>query len=97
MADLIGRRYGKTNPWPRSRKSVVGSVAFWLSSSLVSVGLIKWMEVTGCMTVDVIDLIPKIAFITFVSAIFEVVSESFGDDNYTVPITAGLLSMLLLQ
>ena len=97
LADLIGRRYGKTNPWPGLDKSVSGTVAFWIGSTLTSVGLLQWMQYWNCLTLDFAtdELIFRVAGITLVAAILELVP--FADDNYTVPLSAAVLTMLFLQ
>lgn len=101
MADLIGRRYGKSNPWPGLDKSVAGTVAFWMASTLTGTGLLLWMQHwTGSTTLiasslSATDLLARVGIICLVSALLELVP--FGDDNYTVPISAALLSILLLH
>jgi phytol kinase len=99
-ADLVGRRYGSVKwPWSADGKSVAGSAAFWVSSTLTAVGLLRWMQWTGCLTVladvPVTEWAAKVALICFVSAALEVMPAA-GDDNYTVPISAALLSVVLL-
>jgi phytol kinase len=98
MADLIGRRFGKNNKWPNSQKSVAGSLAFWLASTVTSTGLLWWMQYHGCLTLpfERVEVIATIAGITLVSAILEVIPV-FGDDNYTVPLSAALLTALFLH
>jgi phytol kinase len=98
MADLVGRRLGSTNKWPNSSKSVAGSLAFWSASTAVTTGLLWWMQYTGCITLplDIVSTAFIVAGITFASAALEVM-PIFGDDNYTVPLSAALLSILFLQ
>jgi len=97
LADLIGRRYGKSNKWPGLDKSVAGTVAFWIGSTLTSVGLLQWMSYWGCLTLayPIDELVLRVAGITLVSAILELMP--FADDNYTVPLSAAVLTMLYLQ
>lgn len=100
MADLIGRRYGKGNQWPGLKKSVAGTIAFWLASTLSSVGLLLWMDHWHCLTPgilppDLIDLTTRVSIISLVSAILELLPVA--DDNYTVPFSAALLTILIFQ
>jgi phytol kinase len=98
MADLIGRRYGKNNRWPNSQKSVAGTIAFWLASTITSTGLLGWMQYNGCLTLpfEMIEVTTTIALISLISAILEVI-PLFGDDNYTVPLSAALLTALFFH
>ena len=97
MADIVGRRFGKSNKWPFSKtKSVAGSTAFVVASTLTSTMLAIWMSYTGCLTLPMSmpELIPRIAAISLVSAGIELLP--FADDNWTVPLSAALLSGILL-
>lgn len=49
LADLIGRRLGANNQWPGLKKSVAGSLAFWLGSVVTSVGLLWWSKCVDCL------------------------------------------------
>lgn len=98
MADLVGRRLGANNKWPNSSKSVAGSIAFWISSTATATGLVAWMQYTECLALPI--ALPQVAMIvagiTLVSAILEVVPW-LGDDNYSVPLSAAILSALFLH
>ena len=103
MADIIGRRYGTTNPWPyNTKKSIVGSLAFVLASSITSLSLILWIQTTnsGLLTLSshytTTEIATNIVFISIIAAIVETIPW-LGDDNYTVPISAALLSILLFS
>lgn len=98
MADLVGRRYGAGNQWPGTKKSVAGTAAFWVSSAATATGLLAWMHFTGCLTLPFgfAEVAATVAGITLVSAALEVVPW-LGDDNYTVPLSAALLSVLFLH
>jgi len=97
MADIVGRRFGKNNKWPfSSSKSIAGSLAFIVFSSLCAIGLGTWLQYTG--TISTVysfgEMTSKIVFISFASAMVELLP--FGDDNWNVPLAAAALSMLLL-
>ena len=98
MADIVGRRLGKNNKWPFSEnKSIVGSAAFVLASTLTSITLVAWMSYTGCLTLllPMSELAPRIAVISLACAGVELVP--IGDDNWTVPLSAAVLSVLFLS
>jgi phytol kinase len=103
MADLIGRRYGSTNPWPyNTKKSIVGSLAFVVASSITSVSLILWIQYTqsGLGTLasqyTTIEVAINVVLISIIAAIVETIPW-LGDDNYTVPISAAIVSMILFS
>jgi phytol kinase len=98
MADIIGRRYGKGNAWFFSpKKSVAGSVAFLLFGSVCTVGLATYLSATGCLILpfDIPELIIRVVAITAICAIVELIP--FGDDNWSVPISAAILATFFLQ
>jgi dolichol kinase len=99
MADLVGRKWGANNKWSWSdgSKSKVGTLAFGLSAFLVSFGLASWLIATGCLdsTLATSDLAARLLLISFVTAFVELLP--FGDDNYTVPGCAAIMSALLLH
>lgn len=96
LADVIGRRFGGNNKWPGLDKSVAGSLAFWIGSTIASVAMLHWMQFWGCLSLGIglEDLVARVAFITFVSAAAELIP--FGDDNITVALTAASLTSLLI-
>jgi farnesol kinase len=98
LADIVGRRFGKSNKWPFSRnKSVAGSLAFAAASTLTSIGLVAWMSYTGCLTLPLplSELVPGIAAISVACAGVELIP--IGDDNWTVPLSAAILSLVFLH
>jgi len=98
MADLVGRRYGKNNQWPGLSKSLAGTLAFWVASTVASLALLLWMQYWGCLTLvssSVSNLAVRCATVALIASIIELIP--IADDNYTVPISAAFLAMLLLQ
>lgn len=98
MADIVGRRLGKGNTWFFSeKKSMAGSLAFFLSASLCTTGAVAWLSFTGCLELPFAmdDLAVRIAAISATCALVELLP--FGDDNWTVPISAAILAALFLQ
>ena len=98
MADIVGRKLGGNNKWFFSEsKSIAGSTAFVVASSLTSIGLVNWLSFTACLDygLDPIDLAIRIVAISTICAVVELFP--FIDDNYSVPITAAGLTALLLH
>lgn len=98
MADLVGRQWGKNNKWWFSdSKSVAGTMAFAVSASLTSFGLVNWLQYTGCLQIALnpTDLALRIVAISIICSVVELLP--IGDDNFTVPISAAALAALLLQ
>jgi len=98
LADIFGRRFGKNNKWPFSEsKSIAGSAAFVIAATLCSFGLSAWLIHTGTIATSMAvgwDMAQRIFFISFVSAAVELLP--IGDDNWSVPIAAAVLSSILL-
>lgn len=97
LADLVGRRLGQNNQWPGLDKSVAGTIAFFVGATACSVGLLLWMQYTGCLalTMGTQEMALTVAGISLVSALLELVP--FADDNYTVPISAAVMTILFLH
>lgn len=95
LADIIGRRYGKSNQWPGLKKSVVGSIAFSIGSTLAIVGILQWMQYWNCLSLatSVTDLWIRAAIIGFVASAIELLP--FGNDNYSVPAASAVLALIL--
>ena len=98
MADLVGRQWGKNNKWWFSdSKSMAGTVAFAISASFTSYGLVKWLQHAGCLQIALSppDLALNIVAISILCSIVELLP--IGDDNFTVPLSAAVLAAFLLQ
>lgn len=99
LADLVGRRLGSSNMWFFNRgKSMAGSAAFVAGSFVASFGLISWLTSTGAMDalgLSSFELAGRLLAIAVVCAGVELIPV--GDDNYSVPISAALLSAFLLS
>jgi dolichol kinase len=98
MADIIGRRFGKNNKWFFSeKKSVAGTIGFLVTASICSIGLTAWLMYTHsvAVTMPMSVLVSRIVFISAISALVELVPGA--DDNWSVPITAGVLSFFLIE
>lgn len=99
LADLIGRRYGSNNKWSFNRsKSIAGSAAFIVGSFVSSFGLLSWLTHMGAMDalgLESFDLAGRLLVIAVICAGVELIPA--GDDNYSVPLAAAVLSALLLN
>jgi dolichol kinase len=97
LADLVGRRLGKNNKWPGLDKSLAGTIAFWLGATACSVGLLLWMQFAGNFVLQTtgLELVTTVAAISLAAALLELVP--WADDNYTVPVAAGVLTLLFLH
>ena len=99
VADLVGRRYGQTNKWFFNKdKSMAGSAAFVAGSFVASFSLISWLIHMGSM--DALSLSPlslciRLLAIAIICAGVELIP--IGDDNWSVPFSAAVLSALLLN
>ena len=98
MADIIGRRLGKNNKWPFAPdKSIAGSVAFWVAGTGVTLGILLWLSHAGSLTslsMPMSELAVHVACITAACAFIELLP--LGDDNWTVPLSAAILSSIFL-
>jgi dolichol kinase len=98
MADIVGRRFGKNNKWFfNDNKSVAGSVGFVVTASICSIALAAWLMYTHAVTVGMSMSVvaSRIVLISILSALVELLPGT--DDNWSVPITAGVLSSLLIE
>ena len=101
LADLVGRRYGASNKWPGTDKSVAGSLAFWVGATVCSLFLLGWMEYcnmgmqVGLLTDNPTPVVLGVAGITAAAAILELIP--FGDDNWTVPVGTAMLTTVWME
>lgn len=98
MADIIGRRFGKNSPkWPDGKKTLVGSLGFSVSAFAVTTAILQWLVVAGSLPMALAtgEMVVRVAAISCICAVVEVLP--IGDDNYTVPASAAILSALWLR
>lgn len=92
LADLIGRRYGSSNKWFfNKQKSMAGSAAFVLGSFVASCVLLVHLGLGPLQA----NTILRLFAIATVCAGVELIPV--GDDNWTVPASAAILSAILLD
>ena len=96
VADLIGRRLGKTKWWFDDKKSYAGSIAFTIAGFFTSWALLEWFYMSGALTDSVQDLPARLLLISATCALVEVLPIKLVDDNWSVPLAAAGLSTLLL-
>ena len=94
LADLIGRRFGSSNKWFFNKdKSMAGSAAFVAGSFVGSYGLLFWLTSLGAMEplgMGTMGIAGRLLAIAVICAGVELIPV--GDDNWSVPISAALLS-----
>jgi len=100
MADIIGRRYGRDGyKWPFGdrQKSLAGTVAFAVFAFGLTLSICSWLIASGSLvsSLDFSEMAARILAISCICALVEVLPV--GDDNYTVPGSAALLSWLWLR
>mmetsp|Transcript_19011 Transcript_19011/g.40102 ORF Transcript_19011/g.40102 Transcript_19011/m.40102 type:complete len:406 (+) Transcript_19011:2-1219(+) len=99
LADLVGRRLGSSNKWFFNKsKSMAGSAAFVVGSFAGSYGLISWITMMGAMDpleLGTMGLVSRLFAIAIICAGVELIP--FGDDNWTVPLSAALLTAFFLH
>ena len=94
LADILGRRYGKTHiPW-NPRKSWIGSIAMFSGGLILSLAILAIYISVGIFDSTLIDLIPAILFISLLATIVETLPLP-DIDNITVTATAVLLGYFL--
>jgi len=97
IADIFGRRFGKTK-WPFSKsKSVEGSLAFVAGGFGSSLGMIHVLHATGFTALTAAAAAPAVLLISVLSAGVELLPASLLDDNISVPGFAAVLSYLLFR
>eukprot|EP00560_Eucampia_antarctica_P006607 CAMPEP_0197829906 /NCGR_PEP_ID=MMETSP1437-20131217/6462_1 /TAXON_ID=49252 ORGANISM="Eucampia antarctica, Strain CCMP1452" /NCGR_SAMPLE_ID=MMETSP1437 /ASSEMBLY_ACC=CAM_ASM_001096 /LENGTH=220 /DNA_ID=CAMNT_0043431921 /DNA_START=658 /DNA_END=1320 /DNA_ORIENTATION=+ len=99
LADIVGRRWGANNKWFFSpSKSVAGSLAFVIGSSLGSIALVSWLAYTNTIILPssfgIAALAARIVLICSICAFVELLP--IVDDNLSVPIAAAILTSLFL-
>ena len=94
LADILGRRYGKSHiPW-NPRKSWIVSLGMFSGGLILSIFILAIYISMGIFNTTLIDLIPTILFITFLATIVETLPLQ-DVDNITVTATAVLLGYYL--
>lgn len=103
LADIVGRRLGRTKWGFVENKTVEGSLAFVLSAWAASLGMLAGCSALGYTSLTVSAAALPMAAISIACAAVELFSAplqqllgELGDDNLTVPLTGAVLSLLLL-
>jgi len=96
MADIIGRRFGRTK-WPfafAGEKSVEGSAAFAAFAWIACMLMVALFHVTGLSALTMMQAAGPLLIISLSAAAIELLP--LGDDNFTVPLVAAIMSICLL-
>ncbi|GMH48229.1 hypothetical protein TrLO_g879 [Triparma laevis f. longispina] len=91
VADLAGRRWGQQKWFFSKDKSYAGSAAFVGAATVTSLALMAWLDLAPVTP----NLAATLFGISIVCSFIELLP--LGDDNWTVPISGGLLAYFLLQ
>jgi phytol kinase len=93
LADVLGRRYGRTRiPWNR-HKSWVGSLGMFLGGFSLSVFILLIYVWMGIFSFSTLDFLPILLLISIAATLVE--SIPFRDvDNITVTLTAVILGYI---
>jgi phytol kinase len=94
LADVLGRRYGRSHiPW-NPRKSWIGSLAMFFGGLILSIIILVVFISMGIFELSMIELVPSLLIITFLATIVETL-PIHDVDNITVTATAVLLGYFL--
>jgi dolichol kinase len=89
LASLVGKRWGRTQIV--GPKSYVGTATFILSATIVGTVFLLWFTPMALGSA-----LPIALAVGAVGAIAELAGGITVDDNFTIPLAAGLMAMLLL-
>ncbi|KAK9804232.1 hypothetical protein WJX72_002567 [[Myrmecia] bisecta] len=97
LADIVGRRLGKTKLPYNPSKTYAGSIAMFLGGLAMSMGLIALFCSLGYFRCSMGEVFPSVAAISLVATLIESlpINQSV-DDNLSVPGSAALMGYLLL-
>ena len=94
LADILGRRYGKTHILWNPRKTWIGSIAMFSGGLILSLSILAIYISIGFFDSTLLDLIPAILIISLLATIVETLPLP-DIDNITVTATAVLLGYFL--
>jgi phytol kinase len=95
LAEILGRRWGKSKIFKNSNKSWVGSLSFFFGGWILSIFVMAVFIAAGVFKMSLVSLLLPLALIAAVSTLVEAVSPQ-DTDNITVPLAAVILGFLLL-
>ena len=94
LAEILGRRYGKSHlPW-NPRKTWIGSIGMFLGGLLLSIAILAIFVAYGIFSIPIQVMLPSILIIALVGAIVETLPLQ-DIDNITVTFSAVVLGYLL--
>jgi phytol kinase len=94
LAEIIGRRYGKSHlPW-NPQKTWIGSIGMFLGGFLLSIAILAIYVAYGIFSIPIQVMLPPILIIALVGAIVETLPLQ-DIDNITVTLSAVVLGYLL--
>ncbi|BBN12566.1 phytol kinase [Marchantia polymorpha subsp. ruderalis] len=96
IADIMGRKFGSNKLFYNSDKSWAGSIAMFTFGFLVAFGCMQYFSAMGFYQLDNYSATMRLAVISLAATIVESLPvTSKLDDNFTVPVTAFVLGVLL--
>jgi dolichol kinase len=99
LADIIGRRFGQTNPLPwNPEKSWAGTSAMFVFGLSMALCLLWYFSVLGYQNLEFSTSVGVLIVIAFVATVIESLPiNKVLDDNLSVPGVAALLGTMLMQ
>lgn len=104
LADIVGRRVGKTKWGFVKNKTIEGSAAFLIGAFAASLGMVAGANFVGYTQLTVQAAAVPLLMVSLVCTLVELFSVfiqkavgDFADDNLTVPLVGGILSAVLLR
>ena len=99
LADIIGRRWGQSNPLPwNTEKSWAGSGAMFIGGLAMALGLLGYFSAFGYLNLDKGPTIAAVVLIAAVASLIESLPvNKVVDDNLSVPGVAAVLGTMMLQ
>lgn len=99
LADIIGRRFGQTNPLPwNPEKSWAGTSAMFVFGLSMALCLLWYFSVLGYQNLEFSTSVGVLIIIAFAATVIESLPiNKVLDDNLSVPGVAALLGNMLLQ
>jgi len=97
LAEIFGRQFGTSNPWPWNHsKSAAGSCAMLLGGSVLAASFLAVFKSLELIDIEWKRMGPVLIMIVVVCTLFESLPATYIDDNLSVPIIAAVLSARFL-
>lgn len=95
IADIMGRRYGSLKLPYNYQKSWAGSISMFMFGFLVSIGMLYYFSVLGCLHLDWSSTIQRVALVSLIATLVESLPTTrILDDNISVPVACMVTAFL---